>query len=405
MDPRRRALLASIGAGTAALAGCTSRSDRSGSDSTADETDPSPTTTPVGESASQPSVFAAVPADQFTAGSGGTTLTRTRPRRLRAGLDWLTDEARSRMESVLTDTTAAVAIEAQRLGVALTGAGTVLRGQFGQETVVENHETALERAGTDGEYDLYHLASDPDGSPEVAVTDGQYLAVRGDVTRMLGAERGRVDGLDAVADGLERHLVAFLSTDLSQHVVYATPVPADSGDVERGRFPGQHAASLGFGIREEEVTLTVRLLFASADAAAAAAVEEWVASNTSFDEYELSPSRDGASVAASGTVPTAEFTLLGSEAERADRTPQAAFSFDRQGEELTITHTSGDAIRADRLTVYVGERAAEPQFDGATVQAGDRVTVDVSGVDSGTTVRVIWSDGDGSTVLAQYDLR
>lgn len=78
--------------------------------------------------------------------------------------------------------------------------------------------------------------------------------------------------------------------------------------------------------------------------------------------------------------------------------PQASFAaeYDAGDETVDVTHDGGDAIRATALTVEVGDRAHQWEDDDGSVTAGDSMVVEAT---PGTTVRVVWTDGDESTVL------
>ncbi|MFC6732238.1 type IV pilin N-terminal domain-containing protein [Haladaptatus sp. DYSN1] len=88
--------------------------------------------------------------------------------------------------------------------------------------------------------------------------------------------------------------------------------------------------------------------------------------------------------------------------------PQASFSFDYDGSDaLTITHESGDKIKAANLQVKVGSNSDTWPDDGDSyVTAGDSITVG-SGEDidqavaSTDTVRVVYNDGSGDSSTLQ----
>lgn len=85
--------------------------------------------------------------------------------------------------------------------------------------------------------------------------------------------------------------------------------------------------------------------------------------------------------------------------------PEATFEITWEGAPdapgpVTITHTGGDAVAADRLELrgYVtGERiAASPFGSSGTVEYPDSATV--AGVTATDAVRLVWVGPDGSTV-------
>jgi flagellin-like protein len=89
------------------------------------------------------------------------------------------------------------------------------------------------------------------------------------------------------------------------------------------------------------------------------------------------------------------------------------------GDSVTITHTSGDSVNGDLLTVAVSnatdggtaiswDQSSDTTFDGTDVTAGDSATIDDSSAGwsssptdlqmQGSTVRLIWeSEGGGSS--------
>ncbi|SFS02985.1 flagellin N-terminal-like domain-containing protein [Halomicrobium zhouii] len=99
--------------------------------------------------------------------------------------------------------------------------------------------------------------------------------------------------------------------------------------------------------------------------------------------------------------------VLGLGDQVSNTAPQASFSFDYDGSDLTITHNGGDSINAEELFVR-GTNDDGSWSDGATdtvsgsttysdgdkISAGDSVTVSV---DDGDTVRVVYQSSEGGT--------
>ena len=87
--------------------------------------------------------------------------------------------------------------------------------------------------------------------------------------------------------------------------------------------------------------------------------------------------------------------------------PQASFGFDYDGNNVTITHQSGDSIDAARLnTTGVGSGAIEWEGHNGlsgTVSAGTSAEFNNTGAWEGQTVRVVWSsqNGESSATLSQ----
>lgn len=82
--------------------------------------------------------------------------------------------------------------------------------------------------------------------------------------------------------------------------------------------------------------------------------------------------------------------------------PAVAFGFEYADDAVTITHEGGDSVAGPNLSVRVAGDPAGATFP-EEVSAGDAVTVALSEVESGATVRVVWTapDGDFSAVLAE----
>jgi len=73
------------------------------------------------------------------------------------------------------------------------------------------------------------------------------------------------------------------------------------------------------------------------------------------------------------------------------------FDYDEAAETVTIVHEGGASVEASRLTVEMdGEDGSIPFGEnGETITAGSSVTVDVSGLARGNSVRVVWTGPDG----------
>ena len=98
--------------------------------------------------------------------------------------------------------------------------------------------------------------------------------------------------------------------------------------------------------------------------------------------------------------------VLGLGDQVGDTAPQASFSFNYDGTELTITHESGSQIDGDLVTI-AGDVNVTDAGDGNkwstlgsdTISAGESVVVqdtDEDGFASGDTVRVVWTSESGS---------
>jgi len=417
MARRRRALLATVAAsGLSAVAGCAAV-DRGGTDPATtggpDETtgNPNETTSETRSAAGfdAGSVYEAVPAAAISRTDSRDFLSFTRQENaaLAETLDWLGPAGRRRLERQLGRTPLRLALPPERVDELIeSDAVTVVDGEFTAAEAFDAYDyydEGIERLGTDGDYVLGRSPAAPAGTRDVAARDGRWLRVRGGVEPALAAERGAGDGLASLDPALRDHVAATSSGGLSIHQFYVEPVGPARASTEEGIFEGAVVGSFGFEIGPESVELVGRYLFADAAAADAAPVDEWLAGQSVFDPYDLNPSRDGRTVRMRGEIPTAEFDLLRPEDERRP-TPQVNFEFGVEDGTLTITHTAGDAVAATALTVYVGDRTAESQFEDGDVAAGDSVSIDLSGVESGTTVRIVWSEDGDSAVLATFTL-
>lgn len=97
--------------------------------------------------------------------------------------------------------------------------------------------------------------------------------------------------------------------------------------------------------------------------------------------------------------------------DSAREVPQVAFSFEYDDDtgRVTVAHDGGDSVPAEELQVAYeseGEIAVDTWRDGedGRVTAGDSFTTEQS-VDSGSTVRVVWQNTDGSGAATLAELR
>ncbi|KTG26658.1 type IV pilin [Haloferax profundi] len=102
--------------------------------------------------------------------------------------------------------------------------------------------------------------------------------------------------------------------------------------------------------------------------------------------------------------------VLGLGDQVGDTAPQASFSFeyDSDTDNVTITHESGDGIATEDLSIIVSSApgATVTPFDGGDdlINAGDTFEVDTGVLDSGDTVRIVWTSESGanSATLQKY---
>ncbi|AKU08134.1 type IV pilin [Haloferax gibbonsii] len=104
--------------------------------------------------------------------------------------------------------------------------------------------------------------------------------------------------------------------------------------------------------------------------------------------------------------------VLGLGDQVGDTAPQASFAFDFDNDggaadeaQVTITHESGDAVDADRLSISIdgaapdGTNYIESTAFSDQVSAGDSALITVGSTDttwSGEVIRVVWTSESGS---------
>ncbi|NHN58653.1 MULTISPECIES: hypothetical protein [Halorussus] len=104
----------------------------------------------------------------------------------------------------------------------------------------------------------------------------------------------------------------------------------------------------------------------------------------------------------SGNGSTASGVVLQHTREVREPSPKAVFRFEFGDGSVTVTHHGGDSIAGGNLAVRIGDEPTGAAFP-EEVTAGDSVSVDLSGVEAGTSVRAVWTapEGDRSAVLAK----
>ncbi|WP_144904326.1 type IV pilin [Halobellus captivus] len=86
--------------------------------------------------------------------------------------------------------------------------------------------------------------------------------------------------------------------------------------------------------------------------------------------------------------------------------PQASFGFDYEGNNVTITHETGDSIEGERLNttgVEWNDGPSENWSTHPTVNAGTSITKNATNPFSGETIRVVWEsqNGENSATLSE----
>lgn len=93
--------------------------------------------------------------------------------------------------------------------------------------------------------------------------------------------------------------------------------------------------------------------------------------------------------------------VLGLGEQVSDTAPSVSFDYERNGGDVTVTHQTGEELDAENVNVEVvdnndGDASVDSQFSG-DVTAGS--SAEVSGVDNGDVVRVVWEDEGSSAIL------
>ncbi len=92
---------------------------------------------------------------------------------------------------------------------------------------------------------------------------------------------------------------------------------------------------------------------------------------------------------------------MGSSAGGAPPAMTPAFDYTASNETLRVTHAGGDAVDADDLLIETDGRTVGWTAEDGTVTAGASTTAEAA---PGSTVRLIWTGGDGRQVLGTHDV-
>lgn len=297
---------------------------------------------------------------------------------------------------------------------------TRLEGSFDPADFIDQVSNAqgLSEVGTAGSFTLW--GSDSTDRYAVGVKQGAIVQASAQNGGATDAVRTAIDAgageatLYAAADPPLAELVAVLGTPTTVAARRHDPADGLEGAVGSG-------AALDLG--DDESTIQGAMAFESADAAATGACADWLASTWAFGDGAAPESvGDGNVVAADTSMATGdveEATLaLARDQPQQGTVPQVAFEWEFEPADgdtgrLTITHTSGEHVRADRLRVagsgfadvsdtdqtsagsWAGSASGDQDGNPAVV-AGDRVTL---GVTSDYEIELIWDGPDGSVVL------
>lgn len=414
-DSSRRAILSRSGAlaagGLVGLSGCLDDIVNSGEEET-DDRNPLPSfhgwlyapeavgiggytyTYVEGEAALNPSEYGLASGPDFVTGTTGM----------------ITDMVPSIFEEIGTDDVdGAVSIDH---GSDAGGAGGVaVAGGFDATELRSLYEdAAAEQDGVETDtyagYDLYF-----DTEVALAIDDGRFAIGFGDgsdettartiVEALVDARAGSASRLHQVDDTAE----TLLRRQGEKTVVFGAPVirgeakyffERSAGSADEADDDAHTIAGCGFTVetREDQPAYRVTVI-----------TEQAVSDANAFgDELPILDAFDEPSVSQDGVVLTYEESGAdeATDGERAS-SPEVTFDIDVEPDTATITHVSGDAIRADKLEVIVSSSAgryytwAELDESGS-VTAGDTVTVELGDGDAGGTLQLVWTPK--GTVLA-----
>ncbi|WP_256301475.1 hypothetical protein [Haloarchaeobius salinus] len=267
-------------------------------------------------------------------------------------------------------------------------------------------EAGLSESGPEGDATLYEGTLN--GSQTTTAVVGSVVVqafgenASGTVSAVLDARSGEVaraldedEAVAAIVDGIG-------DSDLLVASGRGDDTPAGDPSLD-----GATALGYGWEFGADDSDLTLAVAYADGESGDPAAVASYFGEQSGFGDYDgIEGSAEGDLVLVTGTIATDEFDLLspGTPGESSgSEAPRVQFAFEFGDGTMTVTHEGGDTVQASALGVRVGDSQAESQFadEYEEVSAGDSLTVDVSGVESGTQVLVVWTDGQNGAILAQ----
>ncbi|WP_435347360.1 hypothetical protein [Haloarchaeobius sp. HRN-SO-5] len=279
--------------------------------------------------------------------------------------------------------------------------------EAGSPTAVEETATATVEAESPTAVEETETATVSAEETDTTAVEAVLAARAGDESRAFESD----EDLPTLYDGVGDAHLRLASTD---------PRRATS---RWGPLEGSTGISYGWRFGREQTTFTAAATYPEGEVADPAAFTDHFATQVVPSNYTgFEGTVEGRVVATTGTVATDEFDLYGggqsgsgegtsvSETEGQTRVPRISFAFEYgpDAEAVTVVHQGGDSADANRLTVTVAGTATGTQFadEYDEVTAGDSVTVDVGGAESGADVRVVWtsSDESASAVLAAFQL-
>lgn len=241
----------------------------------------------------------------------------------------------------------------------------------------------------------------------VAVVDGVLVQGAGEpgrdtVETVLDARVGEADRLLEATDAHRS-----LYDRIGDSHIRAVGPPVVGAD--RDSLPGVTGLAFTWTVGSSTTEFAAVSTVRDGEGPTADQFESFVRSQLPSDRYGgFEPAADGGVLTVVASVPTERFGPFSSGSpEDSDRAPIIEFEFDYDvdSDSLTITHGGGDAVAADRLRLDVDRSPADTQFadEHDTFAAGDSLTVDMSGVDAGAELLVVWTSGDGDAaqILAE----
>ncbi|WP_435178620.1 hypothetical protein [Halorussus sp. AFM4] len=176
---------------------------------------------------------------------------------------------------------------------------------------------------------------------------------------------------------------------------YANTAFRELGDLHLLAAPGRSLAADGAASRPAEFeSLTETVGRTTVSAADVEGADAGAPLSVGLLDASLEAIRSGDASSVSGVV------LQYVQGVQQQSSPKAVFEFEFDNDSVTVTHRGGDGIAGANLAVRVGGEPAAVAFP-EEVTAGDSVTVDLSGVAAGTSVRVVWTapERDRAAVL------
>lgn len=269
-------------------------------------------------------------------------------------------------------------------------------------------DAGLSESNTVGDATIYEGSMNSTPST-VAVVGGVVVQAFGSsstsvVETVLAARAGEADRVLAAND--EVRAIDDAVGDSELLVVAERPEDNTANDPS---LEGSTALAYGWQFGSETSSITIAVTYNEGETAEPSALASYLTEQDAFSDYSnVQHSAEGRILFVTGDIATNEFDLLsaGTPGETDDGgqpVPQVNFAFEFEAETMRITHEGGDNITASALTVFVGESPAGAQFadEYDEVSAGDRLSVDISGVESGTLVYVTWEADGSSYVLAE----